>query len=178
MMLEIFVPDLYIRDYRDLNLEELKGKGIKALVIDIDNTLVPFDVAAPDADAAAFLQAVLDSGIKPVIISNNHELRVRSFAEGVGADYVFDAGKPGIGGYTKAMLATGSVPETTMMVGDQLFTDIWGANRSGVYSVLVKQIGPDPYFHIRLKRIAEAVVKPFYRLYSRRHSEDKYLILS
>ena len=162
MMLEIFVPDLYIRDYRDLNLEELKGKGIKALVIDIDNTLVPFDVAAPDADAAAFLQAVLDSGIKPVIISNNHEDRVATFLKDFPIDYYYESRKPLKKTYLRMMRDFDFKKEEVATIGDQLMTDVFGANRCGCYTILTHPLVKRDIFYTKPNRMMEKVV--FYLL--------------
>lgn len=93
-MLELFVPDLFIENYKVLSIDALSNAGIKLLVIDIDNTLVPFDVEKPDWEAMDFLMRLKESSVTPVIVSNNHEPRVRKFLEDTGIAYYCESKKP------------------------------------------------------------------------------------
>ena len=138
------------------------------MILDIDNTLVEHG-APPNEKAVAFFEKMRKIGFRTCIISNNHEPRVKSFAEGVGSDYIFDAGKPSRKGYVEAMRRMGSKIEETLFMGDQLFTDIYGANRTGLKSILVKPIKIDPEIQIRLKRLGERIVLPFYSRYRKKH---------
>ena len=85
------------------------------------------------------------------------------FNDAVQVQYLFKAGKPGKAGYEQAMKKLGCNTGNTLFVGDQLFTDVWGANRTGLYSILVKPINPKEEIQIVLKRYLEAVVLMFYR---------------
>ncbi len=89
------------------------------------------------------------------LVSNNKEPRVKAFAETVGSRYVYKAGKPSVRGYEEAMGKMGTDRESTLCVGDQIFTDIWGANRAGIYSILVDPMDPREEIQIVLKRIPE-----------------------
>ena len=95
--------------------------------------------------------------------NNNKEPRVSPFADMVGSPYIFKSGKPSRKGYDRAMERMKTDRNTTFLVGDQLFTDVWGANRTGLYSILVKPINPKEEIQIVLKRYLEAVVLMFYR---------------
>ena len=111
-------------------------------------------------------------GYETCLISNNKEPRVASFAGQVDSKYLYKAGKPSPEGYRKAMKICGTTKEDTLFVGDQLFTDVWGANRAGVYSILVKPIHPKEEIQIILKRRLEWIVLFFYRRYKKRHGKD------
>ena len=108
-------------------------------------------------------------GFKTCIVSNNKLPRVKAYADAVGSDFVEDAGKPGTSGYNKAISKMGLDKEKVISVGDQLLTDILGANNSGIYSVLVGPVGPEKYFHIKLKRVIE---KPFLYYYHRKQCKN------
>ena len=87
---------------------------------------------------------------------------MKSFAQAVGSLYIYKGGKPGRKGYIKAMELAKTDQSSTIFVGDQLFTDIWGANRTGIKSILVKPINPKEEIQIVLKRIPEKAVLWFY----------------
>ena len=97
-----------------------------------------------------------------MLLSNNKEPRVKRFNEKIGSQYIYKAGKPGLKNYRKAMELMGTTPENTLFVGDQLFTDVWGAKRAGIYSILVKPIHPKEEIQIVLKRYLEKIVLFFY----------------
>ncbi|MCR5452681.1 MAG: HAD-IIIA family hydrolase [Lachnospiraceae bacterium] len=139
--------------------------GYKALLFDIDNTIV--DHGAPaDARAIKFFKYLKKCGFKTIAISNNKEPRVESFCTQVGTDgYIFLAGKPAPNAFFEAMERLDVNPRQTIFVGDQIFTDIWGANNSGVLSVLVEPIHmfkEEP--QIILKRFLEMIVLIAYRI--------------
>ena len=93
-----------------------------------------------------------------MLLSNNKEPRVKSFSEAVGAEYIFKAGKPAVKNYRRAMERLGTYEENTLFVGDQLFTDIWGAKKAGIRTFLVKPIHPKEEIQIVLKRVLEKIV--------------------
>ena len=96
-------------------------------------------------------------------MGHNKEPRVKSFSTPLGAEYIYKAGKPGAAGYVAAMKKMGVKKEQTVSVGDQIFTDMWGANRAGIHSVLVAPIGKKEEIQIVLKRYLEKIVLHFYR---------------
>ena len=146
-------------------------KGKRGIIYDIDNTLVPHGAPA-DERAVALFEDLRKIGLSACLLSNNGEERVKPFAEAVGAHYIFKAGKPKREGYLKACASMGIGTEEALFVGDQIFTDIWGANRCGIDSVLVLPIHPKEEIQIVLKRIPEKIVLFFYRLRERKRKQD------
>lgn len=160
-MLEIFYPDNEAQNAYGIDYEGLYGRGYRGVIFDIDNTLVPHGAPADDR-AVEFFAGLRKLGYRTVLLSNNKEPRVRPFADRVSSNYICDAGKPGCGGYERAMELMGTSPESTLFVGDQLFTDVWGAKRAGIVSYLVKPIHPKEEMQIVLKRRLERIVLFFY----------------
>ena len=147
----------------EIDYETLFHQGIRGLIFDIDNTLVPHGAHA-DARAKALFQRLHDIGFRVMLLSNNKEERVRSFRdEVIYCDYIYKAGKPGRRGYLEAMERMGSDRNSTLFIGDQLFTDVWGANRTGIGTILVDQIDKKEEIQIVFKRKLEAVVLFFYK---------------
>ena len=141
-------------------------KGKRALLFDIDNTLVRHGAPA-DEKAVSLFAELHEIGYRTCLISNNKEPRVRSFAESVGAQYLWKAGKPSPRGYEAACAMMHVTPEQTLFVGDQLFTDVWGANRAGIDSILVDPIHPKEEIQIVLKRRLEWFVLKSYARHRR-----------
>lgn len=162
-------PDRYYNKKEDVPFEEYYGQGYRGLIFDIDNTLVPHDAPA-DEKAAAFIQYLKGLGYRICLLSNNDEKRVASFNEPLQVRYIHKAGKPSRKGYIKAMEVLGTDFSNTLFVGDQIFTDIWGAKRTGIFSILLEPIHPREEIQIILKRIPEKYIKWNYR---RRHNLKK-----
>lgn len=160
-MLECFYPDHEIACAYDIAYEALYEEGYRGIIFDIDNTLVPHGAPA-DQRAEALFARLRDIGFETLLLSNNKEPRVQSFSEKAGSRYIFKAGKPGRKGYLKAMEMMGTKPETTLFVGDQLFTDVWGAKRVGIVTYLTRPIHPKEEIQIVLKRYLEKIVLYFY----------------
>lgn len=161
-MLQKFYPDEYRESAYGLDYEGLCRQGNKGIIFDIDNTLVPHGAPA-DAESIALFKRLRGLGYSCVLLSNNKEPRVKSFADEVGALYIYKAGKPSPAGYRRAMERMGTNRTNTLFVGDQLFTDIWGAKNAGIRSILVKPINPKEEIQIVLKRYLERIVLYFYR---------------
>ena len=155
-MLERFYPDLY------LDFGEYYKKGYRGIIFDIDNTLVPHGAPA-DARSIELIGRLKEMGFGVVFLSNNKEPRVKMFNDAVHAEYIYKAGKPGKKGYLKAMEMMGTGRENTLFVGDQLFTDVWGARNTGIFSILVCPMDKKEEIQIVLKRYLEKIVLAFYR---------------
>lgn len=166
-MFRRFYPRQYLASAYDIPYERFREKGVRGVIFDIDNTLVPHDAPA-DGRARELFAHLRGLGFDTCLLSNNKERRVAEFAGQVGSRYIFKAGKPSVKGYEQAMEEMGTDRKTTLFVGDQLFTDIWGANRAGIYSVLTKPINPREEIQIVLKRIPERLVLRFYERDRRR----------
>ncbi|MCM1120430.1 MAG: YqeG family HAD IIIA-type phosphatase [bacterium] len=160
-MLERFYPDYEINSAFDIDFQSLYEKGRRGIIFDIDNTLVPHGAPADERSRLLF-DRLRQMGYATVLLSNNREPRVKSFAEQVNSQYLFKAGKPGKAGYLKAMELMGTNPSSTLFVGDQLFTDVWGARRVGITSYLTHPIHPREEIQIVLKRKLERIVLFFY----------------
>ncbi|MBE5949366.1 MAG: YqeG family HAD IIIA-type phosphatase [Lachnospiraceae bacterium] len=161
-MFKTFYPDEYVESSYELDYQAYYNAGYRAILFDIDNTLVPHGAPA-DERAVKLFETIRSTGLKACLISNNKLERVKSFADAVGAFYVEDAHKPSIKGYQRGMQEMGTTTENTLFVGDQLFTDVWGAKRTGLKSILVKPINPKEEIQIVLKRIPERWILHFYK---------------
>lgn len=146
----------YVIDY-----ERFYKEGYRGVIFDVDNTLVPHNAPA-DARARELFARLKGLGFSSCLLSNNKEPRVKLFSQAVHTQYIFKAGKPSVRGYEAAMEKMGTTRKNTLFVGDQLFTDIYGANRTGLYTVLVKPIHPKEEIQIVLKRYLERIVLYFY----------------
>lgn len=155
---KLFAPDYYIRTYRDLNLERLKQRNIKVLVCDIDNTLVAHDVKTADDDVKAFIQRVKDAGIKVVLVSNNVKERVDAFAKDLDVETYPFARKPLKGTYRKMLQDSGCAKQEIAVLGDQLLTDMLGANRMGFYTILSNPVAKKDLTCTKINRVFENMV--------------------
>ncbi len=160
-MLKTFYPDNEVDSSYEIDYEALYRKGYRGIIYDVDNTLVPHGKRA-NKQAIELFKRLREIGFDTVLLSNNKEPRVKSFADRVGSKYIFKAGKPSKKGYENAMRLMGTGKNTTLFVGDQLFTDVWGAKRTGIQTYLVKPIHPNEEIQIVLKRKLEKIVLFFY----------------
>lgn len=160
-MLECFYPHHEEVSAYAIDYEALYEKGFRGIIFDIDNTLVPHGAPA-DKRAEALFERLKSIGFRIMLLSNNKEPRVKMFNDVVKADYIYKAGKPKTAGYRKAMEKLKTTTENTMFVGDQLFTDVWGAKRAGIETWLVRPIHPKEEIQIVLKRYLEKIVLYFY----------------
>ena len=161
-MLERFYPDETADSAYEIDYEGYYRQGYRGIVYDVDNTLVPHGAPADDR-AKALFERLHEIGYAALLLSNNKEPRVKSFSEDVKyADYIFKAGKPSPTGYRRAMERMGTNERTTLLVGDQLFTDVWGAKNANIHSILVKPIHPKEEIQIVFKRQLEKIVLYFY----------------
>ena len=132
--------------------------GAAALLDGLDLARLPLR-----RNGQANIEHLRELGFETCVISNNKDYRVKPFADAVRTQYVYKADKPSPKGYQEGMRRMNTTPETTLFVGDQLFTDVWGANRAGIYSILVKQIAKHEEIQIVLKRKLEKIVLREYR---------------
>ena len=147
-------PDEYLDSTYEIDFAQLYEDGFRGVIFDIDNTLV--EQGAPsDERSRALLQSLKDMGYKVMLLSNNRKTRVDLFNEDVGCDCIPMARKPLTKSYKLAMEKMGTDKENTFFVGDQLFTDVWGAKRSGIRSILVRPISAKEEIQIVMKRKLE-----------------------
>lgn len=161
-MFERFFPDTVLRSTYDIDFEKLYKEGVRGLLFDIDNTLVPHGAPA-DHRAEALFERLRFIGFKCCLISNNKEERVLMFNKNIRADYIYDAHKPSKTGYERAMKLMGTDKGNTIFIGDQLFTDVYGAKRAGIRNILVRPLHPREEIQIVFKRKLEKIVLYFYK---------------
>lgn len=153
-MFQKFYPSEYYTSTYVIDFTEYYKKGYRGILFDIDNTLVPHNAPATE-DAIKLIQKLKEIGFGICLVSNNKEPRVAEFNKPLDVKYIYKAGKPKRTGYQKAMQLLGTDTTNTLFVGDQLFTDLWGANNTGITSLLVMPIDKKEEIQIILKRIPE-----------------------
>ena len=146
----------------EIDFDRLYEDGYRGVIFDIDNTLVPHGAPA-DERACALFAHLKELGYHCMLLSNNKEPRVKMFNDAVQVSYIYKAGKPNPANYRKAMEQMGTDEKNTLFVGDQIFTDVYGANRTGIRTILVKPIHPKEEIQIVLKRYLEKIVLFFYQ---------------
>jgi HAD superfamily phosphatase (TIGR01668 family) len=136
-----FCPHRMVDAVTQIAPEELKGRGIEGLILDLDNTLVLWRKEEMTEEVLAWLQALQQTGIQLCILSNSlFGKRSARMAERLGCHCVRGARKPGRRGFLRAMAEMKTSPARTAIVGDQMFTDILGGNRSGIYTIMVRPL--------------------------------------
>lgn len=158
MILKRFFPDIYVKSVYELPLEELKEKGIRGLVFDIDNTVAPFDLAEPEKDLIDLFLFLRRQGFRLCILSNNNKERVRLFNKNLRTLAVHKAGKPGVKKLRRALKKMELAPEHAAIVGDQVFTDMWCGHRAGLTCILTAPICNRDQLITKVKRGAEKLV--------------------
>ncbi|MEG0469638.1 YqeG family HAD IIIA-type phosphatase [Amedibacillus sp. YH-ame10] len=157
-MLKLFTPNYYIHNYSALRVQYLLDHGIQVLLCDIDNTLVPHDVAQPDEDVLRFLKAIQEAGIQVIFISNNVEERVHVFAKGLDVLCYPFAMKPLPKTYRRIIKDIKVSKQHIAVLGDQLMTDVLGANMMGLHTILTAQAVERDLSFTKVNRIAENIV--------------------
>ncbi|WP_152656319.1 YqeG family HAD IIIA-type phosphatase [Oceanobacillus sp. CFH 90083] len=166
-MFSIFLPNEQIDQIFDLKPENLKKKGIKGIITDLDNTLVAWDVKDATPDIITWLQTMEENDIKVTIISNNNQERVTVFSEPLGTPFVFRARKPLTRAFKLAAKQMKLKKEEILVVGDQLLTDVLGGNLAGFYTVLVVPVVQTDEKITRINRFIER------RILKRKASKDR-----
>ncbi|MCR5787537.1 MAG: YqeG family HAD IIIA-type phosphatase [Bacilli bacterium] len=159
--MDIFIPDLYQKSIYDINYKKLKNSGIKCLLFDLDNTLVPYTTKEPNKKIKDLFQE-LSSDFKVIIMSNSGKNRLRPFKEKLNVDVAYNSHKPLKKKYKKIFEIYNFKPEQIAAIGDQLMTDVFGGNRVGITTVFVNRIGPVEPITTRFNRIWERkLIKKF-----------------
>jgi HAD superfamily phosphatase (TIGR01668 family) len=161
-MLRRFYPKRLAKSSYTINYEKLYKEGYRGILFDIDNTLVEHGADASERAIELFTR-LKQIGFQTCLISNNSDQRVSRFNKKIGANYIYKANKPAKKNYIKATEIMGTKIRNTVFVGDQLFTDVFGANRVGMMTYLVKPIHPKEEIQIVFKRKLERIVLYFYR---------------
>ena len=156
----LFTPTRAYRTILDISPHTLKKMGVSALFLDVDNTLTTHNNPKPINGLDRWLDNMKKHGIKMIIVSNNHAPRVAPFAEELGLDFIPEGAKPLHVGYSNAQKKLQVQKNEICAIGDQLFTDILGANLFGIKSIFVYPIEPEPSVFFKIKRAIEKPLLP------------------
>lgn len=148
-------PDIYLNTIYELKTDILKARGIKAIIVDIDNTLVAWNAKEPDEKVNELICKLTGEGFKICILSNNTRKRVEEFNKCLKLPAIHRAVKPSKTAFRKAMKLMDSEASNTAVIGDQLFTDVMGGNRLGLFTVLVSPISSKEFIWTRFVRMLE-----------------------
>ena len=138
-----FFPTLYRRRITDVTVEDLRRLGAEAVLLDVDNTLTTHDAPDLTDGVKAWLAQMQGEGFHLLIVSNNSAERVAPFAEKIGLPFYAHARKPLPSGFRAAAKQAGVQPTQCVVIGDQIFTDILGANLAGIPCILLEPIQPE-----------------------------------
>jgi HAD superfamily phosphatase (TIGR01668 family) len=161
-MLKRFYPKRIADSPYVIDYDSLYKEGYRGIIFDIDNTLVEHGADASDR-AIELIARLQRKGFRVCLISNNNKERVTRFNKDIKIKYIHSANKPAKKNIIKATKFMGTGIGNTVFIGDQLFTDIYGANRIGMMSYFVKPIGPEKEIQIIFKRKLERIVLKYYR---------------
>lgn len=168
--MSLFTPDYYVDRITDLTKEFLDQKGIRGIILDVDNTLTHHNSQQVEQEVLDWLAQRKEDGFRLMIVSNNYEERVKPFAARLGLDYISFGCKPLTKGYTQACRKMGLPKSQVAAVGDQIYTDILGGNLKGVYTILTVPFQLETSRGFRIKRRLEKIhIKKYRRL----HPEHK-----
>ncbi|WP_238442408.1 YqeG family HAD IIIA-type phosphatase [Desulfofalx alkaliphila] len=156
--MRIFYPDMYVSALQNIDIEQLKQRGIKALIFDLDNTIIPWGSNDMPDETVAWFANLKEQGFKVCIVSNNSKDRVAQMAGILQIQAIHKAAKPLRRAFLRAVQMMDVRPEETAMVGDQIFTDVLGANRLGLYTILVMPINKREFIGTRINRQLEKLV--------------------
>jgi uncharacterized protein len=157
-VLRMMIPDMYVKSIYTIDFSELKRRGIKAIIVDLDNTLV--ESTCPDATPRLieWLNEVKKLGFQIMIVSNNNKTRVSKFASPINIPFIHAAKKPLTLAFRKALKSLGVSKSETVVIGDQLLTDVLGGNRMGLYTILVVPVSNVDGLFTRVNRQVERLV--------------------
>lgn len=170
----LFVPDLYFDTVYEVTPEMLAARGVKGLVLDIDNTLVPYEIAEPTESVKMWLGGMWSAGIKTAFVSNNHKERVELFNKDLGCPAFYDSGKPSKKSLRAALSAMGLSPSECAIIGDQVFTDVLAGRRSSLKTaILVKPIKDRTDLFCKSKRLLEKPVLFVYKIRNKKKTKGR-----
>ena len=162
-MIKKFFPEKYVNSVYSIDLEKLKNDDIEAVIFDIDNTLVPYYVPNANERIKKLFSKFKDKGFKVGVLSNNKKHRVSLFCKDLNIEYVHKAGKPGIKGLGTLIKKLGvKNHKNTVIIGDQVFTDVLCGNRMGIHTILVKPVSKKDSFGTWIKRGLESIIINLY----------------
>lgn len=163
------VPEYKFDKFDDVTVEFLLSIGVKGVLLDVDNTLEPYEHPTPGEHVVGWLNSLWNAGIKTAIISNNNQARLDLFNDELKMLGYSRSAKPFAFKLKRAMRELDLLPENTIFLGDQILTDVWAAHNAGIRAILVPPINDRPDPLTKFKRVLE---KPIQRKYQRLHNKE------
>jgi uncharacterized protein len=160
---ENFLPNEHVKSIFDISPEQLKSRGIRGIITDLDNTLVEWDRPTATPKLISWFDEMKKHNILITIVSNNNEARVKAFADPLKIPFIFQAKKPMGRAFKRALSQMGIKKEETVVIGDQLMTDVLGGNRSGFHTILVVPVAQTDGFMTKFNRFAERRILNWFR---------------
>jgi uncharacterized protein len=162
-VLKKFLPDEHVKSILDIHPEDLKKRGVKGIITDLDNTLVEWDRPSATPELVKWFEQIKKNNILVTIVSNNNELRVKEFSDPLQIPFIFRARKPMVRAFNKALSQMGIKKEEAVVIGDQLLTDVLGGNRSGFHTILVVPVAQTDGFFTKFNRFTERRIMNWFR---------------
>lgn len=148
-------PDAYFTSVLDIDVSWLAAQGVRAVLLDLDNTILPRGLHVVPVSIAAWVQGLKDAGLKVCILSNSNKPKVSEVARQLELPAIQRAKKPLGRGFAQAFGLCGVEPGQAVLVGDQTYTDILGAHRAGMHGILVRPLSDNDLWHTRLLRVVD-----------------------
>lgn len=172
-MIKLFLPNEYVDSVFEITPAKLKQQGIKAIITDLDNTLVEWDRKNATPKLIEWLESMQKEGILVTIVSNNNQLRVEAFSDPIGIPFIYHARKPMGRAFRRAIRDMNVKKDETVVIGDQLMTDVLGGNLNKLYTILVVPVAKTDGFFTKFNRIIEKRLLNFFKRKNMIQWEDK-----
>ncbi len=157
-MLKLLYPDIFVESIQEISLEQLNKRKIKGLILDLDNTITLWNSNEISIEVGEWFKVISASGFKACILSNNGEKRILQVARQLDIPYIHRAAKPNPRSFIRAVHLMGIKAEETAVIGDQIFTDVLGGNRAGLYTILVVPLDNREFIGTRISRMMESLL--------------------
>jgi HAD superfamily phosphatase (TIGR01668 family) len=157
---------MYVDTLLDVPLEELAAAGLRAFIFDLDNTITEWNSQALRTEVEEWFHIIREMGFKACILSNNGEKRILQVSQRLGIPFIHRARKPMRRSFLQAVDLMGMKPSEVAVIGDQIFTDVLGGNRAGLYTILVKPLARREFYGTKISRAMEFFVL---RRYNRKY---------
>ena len=167
------VPEFYFDSFCMASSEFLLSLGIKGIVLDVDNTLEPYENERPSSNVIEWFDSLKEAGIQISIVSNNDRERIELFAEGLNIPVFYKAKKPFAKFVLAAMEIMGTNSDNTILMGDQIFTDVWAAHNAKIKAILVPPIKDKTDIFTRFKRLLEKPILHKYFNSTRKNAAER-----
>lgn len=171
--MNIFYPDIYAKNIYTINYNKLKDKGIKCLIFDLDNTLVPVKAKMTTREVETFIRRLRQNKFTVILMSNSPKKRVSLFKKSLDIPVFSFSMKPLKRKYKKMLKEYGFDLSEVACIGDQIMTDIWGANRMGFTSILVDKMTKEDFKWTKLNRIVESLILKHFH-HKKRFTKGEY----